>query len=159
MKSFNAPWGTSLWAMSALATGVCVAASVFAGQKAGVWIGIIPLLIVVGAVPFIVRGYAVTSDSILVERLFWTTRLPLAGLQSARFEPDAVRGSIRTCGNGGLFSFTGWYWNKRLGAHRAFVTDPKRIVVLKFPKRTIVLSPNMPEDFVRNLSTAVSLGR
>jgi hypothetical protein len=83
-----------------------------------------------------VRGYTVTSDTILVQRLFWTTRLPLAGLQSARFEPEAMRWSIRTFGNGGLFSFTGCFRNKLLGAYRAFVTDPRRAVVLRYSGRS-----------------------
>jgi hypothetical protein len=110
------------------------------------------LALLAGAALFTVRGYTILSDAILIQRLFWSTRLRLDGLQSVRFDPKAVRWSLRTCGNGGLFSFTGWYWNKRLGAYRGFVTDPKRVVVLKFSKRTVVVSPDSPEDFVRELS-------
>jgi putative radical SAM enzyme (TIGR03279 family) len=47
----------------------------------------------------------VQPDCLLVERLFWDTRLPLAGLESARFEPTALRWSIRTCGNECVFCF------------------------------------------------------
>jgi len=62
-----------------------------------------------------------------------------------------MRGSIRTFGNGGLFSFTGFYRNRLLGAYRAFVTDPRQAVVLRFPKRNVVVSPGAPEEFVRDL--------
>lgn len=115
-------------------------------------LSVLPLILIVGAAPFIVRGYTITPDAILVQRLFWDTRVPLAGLQSAQFDPGALRWSIRTFGNGGLYSFTGWYWNRQIGAYRAFATDTKRAVVLKFTRRTIVLTPDSPEDFVRELS-------
>jgi Bacterial PH domain len=78
--------------------------------------------------------------------------LPRNGLQSARFEPNVMRGSIRTCGNGGLFSFTGFYRNKLLGSYRALVTDTKQKVVLAYSDRTVGLSPESPEEFVRELA-------
>jgi hypothetical protein len=63
-----------------------------------------------------------------------------------------MRGSIRTFGNGGAFSFSGVYYNKRLGSYRAFVTDPRRAVVLRYATRKVVLSPAVPEDFVNDLA-------
>jgi Bacterial PH domain len=78
--------------------------------------------------------------------------LPRSGLESARIEPNAMRSSIRTFGNGGFFSFSGFYWNKALGVYRAFVTDPRRAVVLRYSsKRTVVLSPVSPQDFIDHL--------
>lgn len=62
-----------------------------------------------------------------------------------------MRGSLRLCGNGGMFSFTGWYRNRALGVYRAFVTDLKSTVVLKFAKRTIVVSPERPEEFAAEI--------
>lgn len=87
-----------------------------------------------------------------MHRLLWDTKLPRIGLESACVEPDALRRSIRTFGNGGAFSFTGFYWNKRLGSYRAFVTDLRRTVVLRYAKRRVVLSPDAPEEFVRDLA-------
>ena len=80
-------------------------------------------------------------------------RLSRASVWSQRrFEPDAMRGSIRTFGNGGAFSFSGFYYNKRLGSYRAFVTDPRRAVVLRYATRRVVLSPAAPDDFVGDLA-------
>lgn len=62
-----------------------------------------------------------------------------------------MRASLRTFGNGGGFSFTGRYWNKRLGSYRAFVTNPARSVVLRWQDRTVVVSPASPEEFVREV--------
>lgn len=75
-----------------------------------------------------------------------------AGLISAEAMPEAMSGSLRTCGNGGAFSFTGWYWSRRLGAFRAYVTDLNRTVVLRFGKRTVIVSPGAPEDFAKELN-------
>ena len=108
-------------------------------------------VILLCCLPFMIRSYAITDDAILIRRLFWTTRLDLAGLESAECLPRAMNKSLRTCGNGGGFSFTGWYWSKSLGFYRAYVTDLKRTVVLRFLRRTVVLSPGNPEDFVSEL--------
>jgi len=154
MKDHTAPWSTLLIVISSLSTVLCVGiAGVMFGSGSGPipWLALLPLGIVVGGVMFMIRGYVITAEALLVRRLGWTTRVPLDGLRSVRFEPDAMRWSIRTCGNGGLFSFTGWYRNKTLGAYRAFVTDPRRAVVLRFEKRTVVVSPGSPEAFVGEL--------
>jgi len=128
----------------------------FYGRGAVSWAGWLPLVILVGSAPFTIRGYTVTSDAILVHRLFWTTRLPFSGLESAKFEPEAMRGSIRTFGNGGLFSITGYYYNRALGAYRAFVTDQHRTVVLHYSRRTVVVSPSSPEEFVRDIAPGIA---
>ena len=94
----------------------------------------------------------ITPDAILVHRLLWATHLPRAGLQSAEFVPNAMCKSLRTCGNGGFFSFTGFYWSKTLRSYRAYVTDLRRTVVLRYERRTVVVSPDSPEDFVRELT-------
>ena len=109
-------------------------------------------VIVLGCLPFMIRGYAITEDAILIRRLFWTTRLDRDGLKSAEVVPKAMKGSLRTCGNGGGFSFTGWYWSKSLGTFSAYVTDLNRTVVLRFEKRTVVVSPDRPEDFLKALN-------
>ena len=154
MKNYKAPWSTSLIVISSLATALCVGVAIgmlWSSRGMLPWLALLPLVIVCGGALFTVRGYAVTADAILVHRLCWTTRLALAGLQSAKFEPDAMRRSLRTFGNGGLFSFSGLFRNKALGAYRAFVTDPHRTVVLHFPTRTVVISPSSPNEFVHDI--------
>ena len=154
MKHYQAPWSRSLIIMSALGAVVCVGAAVGVTWSGRSWIALLPLTILCGGILFTIRGYSVAPDAILVHRLFWTTRLPLVRLESAQFEPDAMRGSLRTFGNGGLFSFSGFYRNSSLGSYRAFVTDPHRTVVLHFPARTVVVSPSTPDDFVHDICAA-----
>ena len=150
-KYYRAPWCAMLLVVSLLLTGLCLAVAFFAFEKGGagsIWLGSGLLALVFGCALFTVHGYTVTDDAILVHRLFWVTRLPLAGLQSAQFEPNVMRRSIRTFGNGGFFSFSGFYRNKPLGSYRAFVTDRRQTVVLRYAGRTVVVSPELPEDFV-----------
>jgi hypothetical protein len=75
----------------------------------------------------------------------------LSGLKSAEVDTEAMSKSIRTCGNGGLFCFAGAFNNNRLGSYRAFATDPKRAVVLRFSDRTVVVTPDQPDDFVMRI--------
>jgi hypothetical protein len=86
-----------------------------------------------------------------VHRLLWTTRLPLAGLQSAQVEPLPVWLVIRI-GNGGFFSCTGWRYSPGLGFYRVFVTDHRQAVVVRYPNRTVAISPAAPEEFVHDLT-------
>ena len=106
---------------------------------------------------FTIRGYRLEGDVLLVRRLGWNSRIDLAGLQSAEADPAAMNGSIRTFGNGGFFCFAGAYWNRRLRSYRAFVTYPRRAVVLRFPRRTVVVTPEHPEEFVAKLKAARGL--
>ena len=147
-KAFTAPWSRPLVVVSLVATGLClwIAISRFSGVLSSV-----PVVVMIGCGLFTVRGYAITPEAIVVKRLFWETRLPRIGLVSATFSPTAMKRSIRTFGNGGFFSFTGRFRNRELGNYRALVTDPSKSVVLRYPGKTIVLSPGDPEGFVREL--------
>jgi len=157
---YKAPWSATLIIVSSLATIICLfmvfSISRFV-HRALLIANLLPLIVILGALPFIIRGYIVTPDAILVRQLFWVKRLPLKDLLSANFELDAMRGSIRTFGNGGMFSFTGLFRNKSLGGYRAFVTDQHRTVVLRYSDRTIVISPEKPEEFVRSVNLARGL--
>lgn len=154
-KVHDAPWGKTLrWSSFALVAFTVVMFifykwSGLIGSTVGSWV--LPFILL-GTLPFIIRSYAIAGDELLIRRLFWTTRLPLAGLKSAEVEPRVMSNSLRTFGNGGAFSFTGWFWKKPLGHYRAFVTDLNRTVVLRFEKRTVVVSPAEPEEFVRQLA-------
>jgi hypothetical protein len=154
MKTFRAPWGRTLVWVSVLVSVLLVAvlwrATFGPHGRNTLLLDLLWLVLPISAL-FTIRGYAVTPDAILVHRLFWTTRLPREGLVSATSEPQALKGSLRTCGNGGMYSFTGWYWSKKLGRFQPYVTDLNRTVVLRWEKRTVVLSPDDPEGFAREV--------
>lgn len=158
MKRYSANWSRLLIVVSASTTVLCIGTAIVLLQTGGAifrWMALLPVALLVGAALFTVRGYEVGGDGILVRRLFWSTRLPLEGLSSANYEPEAMRSSVRLMGNGGLFSFTGYYWSKRLGRFRAFVTDLRRTVVLRYVDRTMLLSPEEPDSFAKELEERI----
>ena len=154
MKTYPALWGNFLKWSSAVCSLLMLVPVFVPG-----WYGWIAPLVILACVPFVIRGYSITSDAILIRRLFWTTRLDRAGLLTAEPRPRAMKGSIRTFGNGGAFSITGWFWSKSLGRYRAFVTDMKVTVVLRFNDRTVVLSPSDPDGFAAALQPVLSRSR
>lgn len=163
---FKAPWGRSLIIISLLSTVLLVTVAVaVANNRQQPWFISLPnmssqacavtlvLLLPAAALLFIIRGYTITGNSILIHRLWWNTVLPLDEIRSVEAEPLAMSGSFRTCGNGGLYSFTGWYWSREMGRFHAYVTDLNRTVVVRMKRRTAVLSPDDPESFARIIQT------
>jgi hypothetical protein len=111
---------------------------------------ILPALLV-GSLFFMVTGYAVEGSELYVKRLLWSTRISLRSLNRAWIEPAVCKGSIRVFGNGGLFSFTGLFYSKRLGRYRLFATDISHSVVLILPSRVVVITPAEPEAFIEHV--------
>ena len=158
MTHYRAPWSRTLQVFSIAITIICLTVP-FGQYMVGIRLHramsatcFVPLAVLIGAAFFTVRGYTLMPDAILVRRLAWSTRLPLAGLQSVCSQPNAMRHSLRLMGVGGLFSFSGLYRNSLLGSYRAFVTDTEHTVVVRCARRTFVLSPDKPEAFVSQLA-------
>lgn len=161
---FAAPWGMTLKVIS------IGASAVLCGVSGWVWlyastpvfmrwlIPSLPLSVLVPCGLFTVRGYVLAEGALHIRRLCWSTRLSLAGLRAVQAVPGAMRNSVRLFGNGGLFAFTGWFRNRTLGTYRAYVTDLNRLVVLRFEKRVVVISPDEPARFVGELQRYLAPG-
>ncbi len=152
MKYYKARWGALLVILSTLLTALFVglAISEFRQHGASAWGGWLSLALVAGCALTSIRGYTITPEAILIHRPLWDTRLPLAGLQSARRESQSMWRGIRI-GNGGFFSCTGWRWSPGLGVYRVFATNGSDRVVLRYSNRIVVVTPSAPDDFVREL--------
>ncbi len=156
-----ARWSTVLKAASAVSVVVFLAIALllprglFPGlaepwrQSADALLHTVPLAVLAIATLFVVRGYRLERGELVVRRLYWETRVPLAGLTAAWHDPRAMRRSVRMFGNGGLFSITGLYYNRALGRYRAFVTNPAAAVVLRARDRVVVVTPERPDAFLR----------
>lgn len=152
---FNAPWGAGLKRISTVST-VALLIGTLIGMYAWRQTGALVTLFAVFAPPLmillaafcIVRGYELSADAIVVRRLGWSNRLPIDGLLSVAGDNEAMNGSYRLFANAQLLSYTGYFWNRKLGRYRAFATDPSRAVVLTYPKRKIVITPDDPQRFI-----------
>jgi hypothetical protein len=160
---FQAPWCRSLRVVSTLATVVLVGVGVLGWTRPGLSplarlaTVLVPGLLLALTALWTIRGYQLSAGVLQVRRLLRATRLPLAGLVSAQADATATRGSLRLCGNGGLFSFSGLYWNRRFGRYRMFATDPQRAVVLTFASGIVIVTPEAPEAFVVAVRPAAAL--
>ena len=153
--AFGAPWGTLLKVMTGLASSILVGVALVGiisrpdgGAGWTLAMVVLPLAVLVIAVFFVIRGYVVTPEALYVQRLGWRSTVDLTQLVGVEADPSAMARSLRTFGNGGLFCFAGAFRNKKLGPYRAFATDPNRSVVLRFPDRTVVVTPDRPAEFV-----------
>jgi hypothetical protein len=164
MLEFGAPWSRSLKTASTVSTlllALMALAGLFWGGSPQIW----PARALMIALPLagllvgclgIVSGYALSINALQVRRPFSSTAFALDDLQSVSGDPEAFKGALRLFGNGGLFSFTGYFWTRKLGFFRAFATDPARAVVLKFARRTIVITPDDPLHFIVRARTHLS---
>jgi hypothetical protein len=159
---YKAPWCASLVLMSAAVSVILIGLPLFSltnlplnaiGSKM-VMVSV-PLVILVGGLLFMVRGYRINNSTLFIQRLFWKTEISLNELKSVEILPNAMQKSIRTMGNGGLFSFSGQFRNQTLGNYRAFATDGKRTVVLHFLDKKVVVTPDEPKRFAAELGALV----
>lgn len=161
---FSAPWGRTVRGATVLSL-VVLALPMLAAMFAPIELPLLAAVLLIAVPPLIVaetfaarvRGYTLTEDAITVRRGMWNTRLPLTGLRSVTGDVDAMGGSVRVFGNGGLFSITGRYWNRRLGWYRAFATDRSRAVVLRYADRTTVITPHDPQHFIMRARTLIKV--
>jgi hypothetical protein len=150
MKHYAAPWSGLLVIITLPMTALCLGLAIHSTLRGGWGLSLFLVALTVGCACTSIRGYSITPDAILIHRPFWTTHLPLAGLQSAQVAQPGMLAGIRI-GNGGFFSFTGWRYGTRLGLYRVFLTDHHQAVILRYPLRTIAISPSPPGEFVRDL--------
>ena len=158
-RTFEAPWSASLKWISGTATALMLGVGVVlltAVPQAGSipWPAMLVAAVPLCALPFRVLGYRLEGAVLFVRRPGWTTRIDLSGLVSAEAAPELAGKSWRVCGNGGLFSFTGWFHARGVGTYRAWFNDPAKVVLLHLPGRRIAVSPGDPSAFIQTLRQA-----
>jgi len=147
---FRAPWSTTVKVVTVLATVVLFGASAVCFTRPelrrfpAVVASALPLAIFAVSALFMVRGYEILPGEVRVRRPLGWRVIPLAGLRRAWISPDAMAGSIRIFGDGGLFGFFGLFRDRRLGNYHAYATDPKRALVLELQDRKVVITPDDP---------------
>lgn len=164
-RYFEATWGLQLKAITSGVACLLLGISAYSlwqmlnGSAAATLTAVLsPFVILAICSLFTVRGYTVSTNRLVVHRLGWSNAIELTGLLSAEYVPGAMHGSLRTLANGGLFAFVGNFHNPDLGAYRAYVTDGMKAVVLRFAGKTIVVSPDRPEEFIAAVTSAGTPG-
>lgn len=105
-------------------------------------------------------GYSVANSVLTVKRR-WGSRAfgPVVRCSIPAKRPSAF--TLRLWGNGGLFSGTGIFWNRRWGIFRAYVTRAKHdeLVLVETARTKVLISPEDPAAFVRDGGCAGAVDR
>lgn len=164
IQSFEAPWGRPLrWTSLLLTVLMAVVGGVVSLQVPQTWLRLGVPMFLAGMMGitwlFRVRGYVVYPGLLEIRRSGWTTRVPLTGLRSVGDGVGLMRGSIRLAGNGGMYAFTGWYWNLSLGRYRMWLNDAQRAVLLDWGHRRVIVAPDDSQAFMKAIREASGLAR
>jgi hypothetical protein len=114
------------------------------------WAVSIPVVLGLIAVACYLRApvaYEITPDN----RLVVTFRLGSRQFAAVKGFHPARRHfpfALRLWGNGGMFAMTGIFWNRGFGVFRAYVTNPKKLVVVELQNgKRVVISPANTEEW------------
>lgn len=151
-KQFRAPWDLKLIAMTS------VVIIVFGGLNyafPNLWSAILLWGIILGSAAFGVFGYSIQDGKLKILRLGWSKDIQFSDINKVEEKPNAMLGSFRRFGIGGLFGYIGYFSNSILGRYKAYATHTKQTVVIYVDKEQIVISPDDPGEFVTSLREAV----
>jgi hypothetical protein len=103
------------------------------------------------ALASMVRGFGLTKNQLIVKRPLWNNTFKLdPGAKAYQKKLSSI--TIRTFGNGGAFSGSGYFWNKEIGKFRAFITDPSDGVWIETPEKTLLITPDNPDEFLKKFN-------
>jgi transcriptional regulator with XRE-family HTH domain len=141
-KDYSSPWDKQLKIMTAVVCAILIAGTIFVP---GIY-AFIPVALLICCLFLGVQGYSLRDGQLLIHRLGWSTRYPLSEITELTVNPQAMVGSIRVFGIGGLFGYIGYFRNTILGKYLAFVTDRSKCLVVGLGEKRIVISPDAPEE-------------
>jgi hypothetical protein len=96
--------------------------------------------------------YIITNNELIIVRGACDVRIKRSSINNvAAIEYNDIGGAVRTFGVGGLFGYYGKFANRSLGHMTWFVTRKDSLVLLKTADKTIVLSPDQREEFIKEL--------
>lgn len=167
-RRFDLPWdralrvSTSLVVVLVLGVGLGVPLLVWRaepGSPAGLPALLLPLLVVVVFLPLAwalaPRALTLGGGVLRVERPLRPVEIPLDGIRAAgRLPREALRGLLRTWGNGGAFGWYGRHWSRGLGAIRLHATRRDGYVVIDTDEGRHVVTPGDPDAFLAALLQA-----
>jgi len=110
--------------------------------------GVFPLALLAKNALFAVRGYEIDEMGVHVLRPMGRLHIFSKVSDVALFDETYKRRPFLAFGNGGLFSFTGWYWLRGYGFSRMWATDLSGLVLLRDAGRRACVSPARREAFI-----------
>lgn len=150
-KQFRAPWDILLIILTTLFVGLLLGLNYLYSSES-----IIPTIlawsIILICAAFGVYGYSIQNDMLRILRMGWSKDILLSDIKNVEFKPNAMMGSLRTWGIGGVFGYIGYFKNRILSNYKAYATHRRKtVVILTNKNEQIVITPDDPELFVEAL--------
>jgi hypothetical protein len=107
---------------------------------------------------FRTTGYRVGPDAVAILSPVSAVPVKLSALDSVRFPASSPPGNVFGLWRvEGIWGTRGSYWNRSWGKFRVYVTDDSKRVELRLAEGgRILVSPDRPEDFAREVSSLLS---
>jgi uncharacterized membrane protein len=163
-ESFSASWDRGMWVFNCLLVVVLIGISTtlfvagFYGFQENLFLGfflmigaILPIVILIFGAAFAPKNYKITSDNILINRL-WVKDIKIPLIEVYSVEPVdykfAFKRSIRIFGSGGGFGIYGDFSSRNIKYFKAYMTRRDKLVMIKTPDKPFILTPDDPESFI-----------
>jgi hypothetical protein len=165
MKKFSSSIDQTSYVISYVFISVIVAVAIagfFAYRKSGgdsmplFFTGITAIfLVVIFAAMYMLRTKTIDigSSGIVIDRSIKPVTIPYQEIKSVTLLSKQDMGRVvRTFGNGGLFGYTGLYYNKKHGSMTWYCTNRKSYILIeKNDEKKIVITPDDPQDVLHEL--------
>jgi membrane protease YdiL (CAAX protease family) len=169
MRRFGAPWDRQLLT-STIALLAVIAVTAIAGTAGALQANLRGVALAVtlfssgvaiGAWALAPRGYAIGEGRLRILRNGWRpVEVRLDEIRAVSLlDPDALRGSLKLFGMGGLFGYYGIFRSPSLGSYRLHATRGAGLVLVRTSAHTHVLTPEPPDDFAEALLAAAPRAR
>jgi hypothetical protein len=169
MRRFAAPWDRQLLT-STIALLAVIALTAIAGTAGALQanlrgialaVALFSSVVAVGAWALAPRGFAIGDGRLRILRNGWPSlEVPLAEIRSVSLlDADALRGSLKLLGMGGLFGYYGIFKSPVLGSYRLHATRGSGLVLVRTQAHNHVLTPEPAEGFVEALLAAAPKAR
>ena len=126
------------------------------GDKNAIYTRAAGLAIYIITYGFSTKDYQLTTDEIIVRRLFGNVKIKRSEILSVEIiEKEQMGWIIRTFGVGGLFGYWGKFSSSTLGSMTWYATRKNKIILIKTIKnKRIVITPNEMEQFVADFNSS-----
>lgn len=149
---YRASWDPLL---KVITTATCAFIIILILNNPSFWVILILGAIIIIPPFYTIFGYSIEGENLVIHRPGWTKEFDLTRLQKAEVDNKAMKWSWRLLGNGGLFGYIGTFSNKRLGVYKLYATNRYKCVVLELENRKLVISPDSPNDFVKEVKELI----
>lgn len=150
---FRAPWDGMLITITTVIVILLIGLDSFTDSLISM---VISWSIILGSAVFGVYGYSLQDGKLRILRLGWSKDINLSDISKVEVKPDAMVGSLRKWGIGGLFSYLGYFSNQILGSYKAYATHRKKTVLITTKNDgLIVVTPDDPHSFTETIKTMI----